>query len=139
MLCKAMKICVFDKSRVEDTKPITEIVNTDERISAAHGNLHSSPADINVAPNSVTELFSTTSTDTVSPHLGSMIIWILARFCIMEKLTLWCMDNEAVDKARKKDPKIGLIPCKGPECPRYEGGLCILIWRVGKYGLEFTH
>jgi hypothetical protein len=49
------------------------------------------------------------------------------------------MDNEAVDKAREKDPKIGLIPCKGPDCPRYEGGRCILICRVGEHGSEYGY
>ncbi|MGD1004630.1 MAG: hypothetical protein ABR887_04345 [Methanoregulaceae archaeon] len=80
------------------------------------------------------------------PHIGTLSRSpCLSNICInpdndvMEELTLWCMDNEAVDKAREKDPKIGLIPCKGPDCPRYEGGRCILICRVGEHGSEYGY
>jgi len=35
--------------RVEDSEPVTEIIDTDEGVPAAHGNLHSSSKTINVA------------------------------------------------------------------------------------------
>jgi len=54
-------------------------------------------------------------------------------------VSLWCCYDEAITKARAKDPTVGRIPCKGSSRDRYSEAhpYCILQVRDGENGREY--
>jgi hypothetical protein len=64
------------------------------------------------------------------------IIWDGTKNNIM--VSLWCSEKNSIFEMMK-DPEnfdTALIPCNGPDCPRWREGWCIHLCKVGKHGRE---